>query len=57
MAEITVTVVYYVRASRSAQEAGERFGPVNTESEAVALLNVLAARADIIKATIEQEQV
>lgn len=42
----------YVRASRSAQEQGEKFGPVKDQDSAESLLRVLASRADIVKAEI-----
>ncbi len=50
-----VQVQYWVKASFSAQEDGEDFGPVGSRDAADALLIALAGRGDIVKATLRKE--
>ena len=48
-------VRYWVQASHDGREDGSRFGPVATRDMAEQLLLVIAARPEVVKATILDE--
>lgn len=52
---VEMPVRYWVKASTDGREEGNRFGPVSKLDTAEQLLLVVAARQEIVKATIERE--